>query len=338
MRTRIVATIGPKSESAEMISTLISEGMYIARMNFSHCSYEEYKTRRTMILDEAKRQGKTVKILQDLQGPRIRVGVLPPEGRKLIKGKTVSFSTEKDPKEGVIHIDDPNLHLDIKIGDPVYLANGDLELVVRAKNGTQIDTEVIRGGILFSRKAVNLPSTKLTATGPTPKDLKDVEFALSEGVDFIGVSFVQTAEDIKRLHELVGTKAKIIAKIETAIALENIDEIIQASHGIMIARGDLGIEIPMEQVPYVQKQLIRQAAWHGKFSITATQMLYSMIANPRPTRAEVSDVANAVWDGSDALMLSDETASGNYPVESIKMMACIANEAEKDYYNRENTL
>ena len=338
MRTHIVATIGPKSESKEVLHTFVAAGMNIARMNFSHCTFDEYRMRRNRILEVAAEQKKTVKILQDLQGPRIRVGELPKAGVFMEQGKTFLFSTDAECPAGVIHVDDPHLHLDIKVGDPMYLVNGEIELLVRAKNGTRIEAEVIRGGTLFSRKAVNVPHTKLTATGPTKKDLEDVAFALAEGVDFIAVSFVQTAADIKRLRAVVGTKAKIIAKIETSLSLQNIDEIIRAADGIMIARGDLGIEIPIEQVPFVQKNLIRQAAWHGKPSITATQMLYSMIGSLRPTRAEVSDIANAVWDGTDAVMLSDETASGAFPLESLQTMARIVAEAERSLYERKSLL
>jgi pyruvate kinase len=338
MRTKIVATIGPKSESPEMLEAFIKEGMDVARMNFSHCSFDEYKKRRDTILKIAKKLGKKVKLLQDLQGPRIRVGEMPKDGRKLVEGEKVVFSTSKKVAEGVIHVDDPYLHLDIKVGDPMYLANGDIEVSVKEKKGKDIITKVVRGGTLFSRKAVNVPHTKLTMSGPTEKDFKDLEYALSVGVDLVAVSFVQSKEDIEKIRKVTGTKVKIIAKIESAFALKNIDEIIRASDGIMIGRGDLGIEIPIEEVPYATKNLIQQSRWHGKPCITATQMLYSMVSSPRPTRAEVSDIANAVWDGSDAVMLSDETASGNYPLESLKMMARTVAKAESYLYGRENTL
>ncbi len=340
MRTKIVATIGPRSESAETLAELVSAGMDIARMNFSHCQPEEFKTRKARIKSAADAAGRHVKILQDLRGPRIRVGVLPDEGVRLTEDQEVVFATngEKDPPAGIIRIDDPYLHLSIKIGDPLFLANGDLELIVEKTEGARITGRVIRGGRLFSRKAVNVPNTELTTTGPTEKDMADVEFALGEGVDYIAVSFVQTAKDIERLRKIVGTSAKIIAKIETAFSLKHIDSIIQASDGIMVARGDLGIEIPIEQVPYVQKNLIRQAIWHGKPAITATEMLRSMITSERPTRAEVSDIANAVWDGSDGVMLSDETASGNYPVLALKTMVKIVQSAEKYHYERKSLL
>jgi len=223
------------------------------------------------------------------------------------------------------------------VGHPVFLANGDMELLVRRVSGVKISAEVVRGGVLYSRKAVNVPHTKLSVSGLTAKDVKDLKFGLKHGVDFIAISFVQSAQDVLKAKKLVGGRARIIAKIETALSLKDIDNIIQAADGIMIARGDLGIEVPEERLPFIQKNLIRHAAWHGKPSITATQMLTSMVNHPHPTRAEVSDVANAVWDGTDAVMLSDETASGKYPVQSLYMMAKIVKQAE-EYKNRENKL
>lgn len=341
MRTHIIATLGPKSDTQEIITGLVHAGMNIARLNFSHCTYDQFKSLKEKVFIAAKATGKKVKIMQDLRGPRIRVGTLPAEGVTLSEGETVTFTTNGASKEiatGSINIDDPYLHLSIKVGDPLYLANGELELIVKKISGHEIKAEVIRGGILFSRKAVNVPNTELSVTGPTEKDIADVKFAINEGVDFIAVSFVQTAKDIERLRPIVGDKAKIIAKIETALALRHIDSIIQTADGIMIARGDLGIEIPIEEVPYMQKNLIRQAIWHGKASITATEMLRSMITNERPTRAEVSDVANAVWDGTDAVMLSDETASGNHPVLALKTMAKIVAKAENYHYDRKSLL
>jgi pyruvate kinase len=321
-----------------MIEKLIENGMDIARINFSHATHASFKTNRDKILAAAKKLGKSVAIFQDLQGPRIRVGKLPDEGLNLVQGQTVIFSTEKDVPAGRIHVDDPYLHLDMKVNEPIYLVNGSIELVAKKIEGKEITAEVVRGGILFSRKAVNVPDTKLTATGPTEKDLVDVRYGLELGIDYVGVSFVQTAKDIERLREVVKDKAKIIAKIETAMALKHIDEIIRAADAIMIARGDLGIEIPVEQVPYVQKNLIRHASWHSKASIVATQMLFSMVSNPHATRAEVSDISNAVWDGATAVMLSDETASGSYPIEALKMMSKIVKQAEQYHYDKNTSL
>lgn len=337
MRTKIILTIGPSSESPEVLKQLVATGFDIARMNFSHCTYDEFKKRKKVIASLGKKAGRDIKILQDLQGPRIRVGALPPEGREMKNGETVVFSTAKGERDGIIFIDNPQLHTEIKKGDPLYLANGAMKLVVSAVKGHKIYAQVLREGILYSHKPINVPRTKLGISGLTKKDIADLKFGLKEGVDYIAVSFVQSAKDIEQARRFVGTKAKLIAKIETALALENIDSIIRASDGIMIARGDLGIEVPDEQLPFIQKNLIRQAIWHGKPSITATQILTSMINHPIPTRAEVSDIANAIFDGTDAIMLSDETASGSYPVHALQKAAKVITKSE-EYLNRPNYL
>lgn len=338
MRTKIVATIGPKSESYEMIKAFGEAGVSIFRMNFSHCTHEEYKMRRKYVLQAGKELGLELSVMQDLQGPRIRVGKMPEEGRELREGDMVVFSTATESDESIIHIDEPYLHADISIGDPLLLASGEMELVVQGVDGNRITCEVIRGGVLFSRKGVNVPRTKLTMSGLTDKDRDDVRMALAEGVDCIAVSFVQTADDMLKLRELVGDTMKTIAKIETPLALDNMDSIMQACDAVMIARGDLGIEMPLEKLPLAQKHLIRHASWLGKGSITATQMLFSMVNHKHPTRAEVSDIAQAVWDGTDAVMLSDETASGDYPLESVKTMARVVREAEQSLYDKPNNL
>lgn len=338
MRTQIIATIGPRSESKEKLEEFIIAGMNIARMNFSHCTYDEYTQRVSHIQSISKKHGKRVAILQDLQGPRIRVGEISPTGKILRDGETVLFSTKETSDESYIYIDDPYIHLDIKPNDPIFLANGEIELLAEEISGNIIRAKVIRGGILYSRKAVNVPNTTLTTSGLTKKDKEDVKFALDFGVDYIALSFVQLAKDVLDLKKMVGDKVKIIAKIESAVALKNIDEIIQASDGIMVARGDLGVEIPMGRIPFIQKNLIKHAIWRGKPAIVATQMLSSMINHQYPTRAEVSDIANAVWDGADAVMLSDETAAGKYPLESLKTIISVVREAEKSYFERSNLL
>jgi len=337
MRTKIIATIGPNSESEAVLKKFIAGGMDVARMNFSHCTHAEYRARKEKIRKISKQLKRHVKILQDLKGPRIRVGVLPESGVVLSDGDRVLFSNAKKIPKGTIHIDDPHVHKDVKAGHPLFLANGIMELVVKKVSGNTITTEVVRGGTLYSRKAVNLPHTMLTTSGLTDKDIEDVRFAVKEGVDYIALSFVQSEKDIARLRAIAGSRAKIIAKIESAVALKHIDRIIQVSDAIMVARGDLGVEIPVEKVPFIQKNLIRHAAWHGKLSIVATQMLSSMIDHAHPTRAEVSDIANAVWDGADAVMLSDETASGAYPVESVAAMVKIVKEAEHFRFDKEST-
>jgi len=339
MRTKIIATIGPASDSKEIIEKFVAAGMDVARVNFSHCTDENFIKYKKRITAAARVAKKNVVIMQDLQGPRIRVGVLPPEGYKLVEGETVTFTTEKDnAAKGVIFIDSPQLHKDIKKGELMYLANGDMELVVTRIAGRRITARVARGGTLYSRKGVNLPDTKLSNSGLTRKDIRDVRFGLAHGVRTFAISFVQSAKDVEELRMIVGKRAKIIAKIETALAVKNIDDIIKASDAIMIARGDLGIEIAPERLPFIQKHLIRQASWYGKGTITATQMLMSMVDHVRPTRAEVSDIANAVWDGTDAVMLSDETASGHYPLEALKMMVRVVAQAESSEFARPNPL
>lgn len=337
MRTKIIATIGPASDSPEMIQKFIDAGMDIARINFSHAKEDWFLQVQKRIIAGARKAKRNVVIMQDLQGPRIRVGEFPKEGVRLVEGETVVFSTKKDDPH-TIFVDAPKLHADMRRGETIYLANGDMELTVTRIAGNRISAQVTRGGVLYSRKGVNLPDTALSNAGLTPKDIRDVKFALKQGVSVFAISFVQTAKDIAALRRLVGPKAKIIAKVETALGVRNIDEIILASDAIMVARGDLGIEIAAEKIPFIQKNLIRHAAWYGKGTITATQMLVSMVDHARPTRAEVSDVANAVWDGSNAVMLSDETASGKYPLESLKTMVRIVAQAESSRFEIKNPL
>ena len=334
MRTKIIATIGPVSDSPDMIRRFVEAGMDIARVNFSHCTEKNFLLYQTRIA-AARRAKRPIPIMQDLQGPRIRVGELPPEGVKLVEGTLVSFSTKRgDP--GAVFVDSPRLHSDVRRGETIYLANGDMELAIIRIAGTRITARVTRGGTLYSRKGVNLPNTKLSNSGLTPKDVRDVRFALKHGVRMFAISFVQTAGDVAALRRIVGPRATIIAKIETALGVKNIDEIIRASDAIMIARGDLGIEIAAEKIPFIQKNLIRHAGWYGKGTITATQMLTSMIDHARPTRAEVSDIANAVWDGTDAVMLSDETASGNHPFEALRTMVRVVAQAESSRFEHPN--
>lgn len=339
MHTKIIATIGPKSESYETLKAMTEAGMNIARMNFSHCTYEEYRNRKATIDRINKELGTDVKIMQDLQGPRIRVGKLPQEGVTLTEGEVYTFSHGQayDAQARIIPIDDPYLHADIKAGEPFYLVNGAIQLAItEVTNGNIIGT-VTRGGILFSNKGINVPMTNLSRGGLTDKDIEDVRFALGEGVDYVALSFVQSAADIEKLRGIIGTdhKAQIIPKIERRIALDNIDEIIKASDGLMVARGDLGIEMAMEDLPIVQKNLVRHAHWHSKPAIIATQMMMSMIDHQSPTRAEVSDVANAVFEGADAVMVSDESAAGSYPVDVIATMRKIVSRIEQ-HIGKEN--
>ncbi len=335
LHTKIIATLGPASDTYDIIYKLVEAGLDIARLNFSHCTPEEFFRRKKFLGKAARALKRDVAILQDLQGPRIRVGEMPKEGRPLKEGETIVLNTVKN--NGDVFVDYPRLPKEIEVGHPIFLANGDMELIARRVKGSRIYSEVVRGGVLYSRKAVNVPHTKLSVSGLTPKDVRDVKFGLKYGIDLVAISFVQSAKDVLKAKKIVGGKVRVIAKIETALALKDIDAIIQAADGIMIARGDLGIEVPEEKLPFIQKNLIRHAVWHGKPSITATQMLTSMVSHQHPTRAEVSDVANAVWDGTDAVMLSDETASGTYPVRALRTMVKIVKQAE-EYRNRENQL
>jgi pyruvate kinase len=336
MNTKIVATIGPKSQDYAILKEMIISGVNIVRINFSHATPEQYQVIKGN-LDRIKAEtGIEVKVLFDLQGPRIRVGKLAHEV-EMREGEIYSFLYNTGNVDNFeIPIDDDGLVDDMKIGDPFYLANGDLELKVVDIKDRAILAKVERGGLLLSRKAINIPKTVLKRDVLTEKDLADIKFALTAKPDYVAMSFVQTGDNVRRLRELLGdSQIGIIVKIERATALDCIDDIIRESDGVMVARGDLGIEIPLEDLPIVQKNLIRHAHWHDKPAIVATQMMISMVNHPRPTRAEVSDVANAIFDGADSVMLSDETAAGEYPVETVKTMKKIIDRTN-DYFNNRN--
>ena len=332
MNTKIIATVGPKTESPKNLERLLNEGVDMIRVNFSHASYEQYARVRKIVLDYNKKNKANVKVMLDLQGPRIRVGIMPDGGINLTEGDKYSFIFKKGGvyKNGVIPIDNAQLHLDIKKGEPLFLANGEIELIIdNIKNG-KISGTVVRPGLLTSHKGINVPYTNIRKGGLTPKDIKDVKFGIKTGVDYIALSFVQTKEDVEKLRKLINNKkVQIISKIERAIALRNIDEIIKASDMIMIARGDLGIEIPIEDLPIVQKYLIKFAHWHDKPAIIATQIMTSMIKNSHPTRAEISDTANAVLDGGDMVMLSDETTIGDHPFAAVKVLGKVIKRTER---------
>ncbi len=338
MITKIIVTIGPKSEAPEKLVALIEAGADIIRVNFSHASYDQYKRVKALINTFNKTSERKIKILLDLQGPRIRVGKMPVGGIILKDGETYNFTYSALPykKGGAIPIDNADLRRDIKKNQPLYLCNGEIELIVREVKSKIIKAEVIHGGLLSSHKGVNVPHTNMKKSSLTLKDIKDLKFGLKTGVDYVGLSFVQTASDVFRLRRLIGKhkNVKIISKIERAIALKNIDRIIIASDVIMIARGDLGIETPLEELPIVQKNLIRHAHWHHTPAIIATQVMTSMIKNQSPTRAEVSDIANAILDGGDMVMLSDETAVGDHGLAAVKMLKKVI-ERTKRYINRD---
>lgn len=338
-RTKIVCTIGPASHEPEMLEKMIMAGMNVARLNFSHGTHDDHAKLIKTIREVAARLGEPVALLQDLQGPKIRVGDLPKEGVMLMKGEDAVFTTEAGAALPRITVSHERLHEDLKVGDSILLDDGLLEVKVKEIKGRDIVTEVVNGGPLTSHKGFNLPTASLSVPAITEKDKDDLKFGVGQGVDWVALSFVRTAKDINDLRDLIAgyekelgltpeRPLKIIAKIEKHEAITNMDEIVAAVDSIMVARGDLGIETPAEEVPLAQKTLIEKCLAAAKPVIVATQMLDSMIRNPRPTRAEVSDVANAVIDHTDAVMLSGESASGKYPLEAVETMSRIIRETE----------
>ncbi len=338
-RTKIICTLGPAVNTLDKIIGLIEAGMDVARLNFSHGDYEEHLNFIKLIRKASEITGKHIPILQDLQGPKIRVGKLKLEPMDLKTGEIVLLTTEKNPigypeKENVIPVQYEYLAEDVKPGDTILLDDGLIELKVLNVEDGKVKCEVVDGGILRSHKGVNLPGVDIRIPSLTEKDIEDLKFGLENGVDFVALSFVRKKEDIIDLlskMESFGRDVPIIAKIEKIEAVKSIDEIIEVADGIMVARGDLGVELPTEDVPVLQKMLIKKANKAGKPVITATQMLESMISNPRPTRAEATDVANAVLDGTDAVMLSSETSIGEFPIESVKVMDRIIRTVETQY-------
>jgi pyruvate kinase len=334
-RTKIVATIGPASSEKETLLSMMKEGMNVARLNFSHGNYEDHKKVIENIRELNDETGLNVALLADLQGPKIRTRKMKDNGVDLISGTKVEIVTDEG-LEGTAEkfaINYEQLPADVKKGEKIRLDDGKLELEVLSTNGKDsIKAIVNHGGILSSNKGVNLPNTVISLPSLTEKDTADLEFALEQDVDWIGLSFVRSARDIIELKHLIRKKkrkAKIVAKIEKPEAIEDIDEIIRQTDAIMVARGDLGVEIPMEDVPLVQKMLIKKCYLHAKPIIVATQMMESMIENFTPTRAEVNDVANAVLDGADAVMLSGETSVGKFPVRVIQAMSKIVSKIEE---------
>lgn len=329
-KTKIIATLGPISDAPEMIRKLIENGVNVFRLNFSHGDHAEQGARIETIKRIRKEMGLNIGILADLQGPKIRVGVVDTD---LQKGKSVVLSCEDEPKAEYIPVQYKNLYKDVTKGDQILLDDGLLELKVESIEGKNIVAKVVVGGPLSSKKGINLPTGSITAEVITEKDRKDAEFALSQGVDFIALSFVKSAKDITELRKIIKASkspdARIIAKIERHEAITNLDEIIAVTDLLMVARGDLGVELSSQKVPMLQKKMIRKCLSAGKPVIVATQMLDSMIRNPRATRAETSDIANAILDGADATMLSGETSAGKYPLEAVKTMARIALDTEK---------
>ncbi|MEX0686590.1 MAG: pyruvate kinase [Balneolales bacterium] len=331
-KTKIVCTIGPSSNTPEMIEALVRSGMNVARLNFSHGTHEDHKKVVHNIRMVAEKLNTSIAILMDLQGPKIRVGQMKHGGQEITTDSSVILTPlDVLGSNDLIPIDYAQLTNDATIGDTILMDDGLLEFKIEKMENGKIMARTIVGGLLKSRKGVNLPNVKMSISSITEKDEADLEFGLTQDVDFVAMSFVRFADDVQELISKVrarGSNAGIIAKIEKPEALDEIGDIIEEADGIMVARGDLGIEIASERVPLIQKSIIEKCQLAGKPVITATQMLESMIMNPRATRAESSDVANAVLDGTDAVMLSGESASGNYPVEAVHTMDKICRNIE----------
>ena len=334
-KTKIVATLGPNSCEVATIAKMLSEGLTVARINMSHGDHATHARSIKNARTAAKQTKRPLAILQDLSGPKIRIGDFDTEDVTLINGKSLILSTE-DCIGSVerVSVNYPKLPSEVSVGMHIYLNDGKQKLLVTKISGTEIHTTIISGGTIKGRRGVNIPDADLSISSLTAKDKKDLKFGLEQKVDFVTLSFVRNAQDIHQLRKLVGKdhSTAIVAKIETKFAIDNLDEIVDAADVIMVARGDLAIEMPLEKVPLLQKKIIRTANRKGKPVITATQMLDSMRVATTPTRAEVTDIANAIIDGTDAVMLSDETAVGAHPERPIAIMTQVAREIENDQY------
>lgn len=328
-RTRIVCTLGPSSASRDVIVRLIRAGLDVARLNFSHGTHETHAATLATLRAAAAEVGRPVGVLQDLCGPKIRVGEMPGGGVDVTAGQVLRF--RYGGGEGCLPVEYEDLAADVHAGDRILFDDGTIEARVNAVDGDVVSVRFERAGRLKTRKGMNLPGVKVSAPSVTQKDLEDLEWGLANGVDFVALSFIRSAEDLAPVRERLAREADpplLISKLETPEAIDDLDRILHASDAVMVARGDLGVEMDFQRVPMVQKRIIRRANELDVPVITATQMLESMTGNPRPTRAEASDVANAILDGTDAVMLSGETASGRFPVESVHAMSEIAIEAE----------
>jgi pyruvate kinase len=341
-RAKIVATIGPASDSEQVLESLIKAGMNVARLNFSHGTHEQHAARIAAIRAVSKKLGMPVGILQDLQGPKIRVGKLTFPLQLSIGERVCLYATQDTPpktESQLIPVDFRELFQSVHEGDRLLLDDGRLALEVLSAKGRVVHAKVLVGGALSAHKGINLPGVKLRIAGFTEKDKADLAFGISQGVDAVAISFVRSAEDVKNVRAAIqkfssgkSVEPLLIAKLEKPEALTELEAILDVVDGVMVARGDLGVELPPERVPSLQKHIIHSANARAKLVITATQMLESMILNPLPTRAEASDVANAIFDGTDAVMLSAETASGEYPSEAVAMMSRIVLEAETHFF------
>ena len=334
-KTKLICTIGPASNDPAIIRKMIENGMNVARLNFSHGTHESHRATIKLVRSIAREMGVRVGFLQDLCGPKIRLGKLPEEGVRLIVGDYIALASTKEKCENALPVEYDDLHKEVNIGERILLADGMMELRVTGIDGVKVICEVITGGVAYTKKGVNMPQSDLHVPAFSEKDRVDLQMALEEKLDFVALSFVRSAKDLEEIKSIIDKsehKPLLIAKIEKPQAVDNLEEIKNVVNGVMVARGDLGVEMPLEEIPHVQKYIIKQAKKAGRITITATQMLASMVKAQRPTRGETTDVANAVIDGTDALMLSDETANGDYPDTAVATLARIASAAER--YNK----
>lgn len=334
-KTKLICTIGPASNDPAIIRKMIENGMNVARLNFSHGTHESHRATIKLVRSIAREMGVRVGFLQDLCGPKIRLGKLPEEGVRLIVGDYIALASTKEKCENALPVEYDDLHKEVNIGERILLADGMMELRVTGIDGVKVICEVITGGVAYTKKGVNMPQSDLHVPAFSEKDRVDLHMALEEKLDFVALSFVRSAKDLEEIKSIIDKsehKPLLIAKIEKPQAVDNLEEILDVVNGVMVARGDLGVEMPLEEIPHVQKYIIKQAKKAGRITITATQMLASMVKAQRPTRGETTDVANAVIDGTDALMLSDETANGDYPDTAVATLARIASAAER--YNK----
>ncbi|MGN1014031.1 MAG: pyruvate kinase [Butyricicoccus sp.] len=345
-RTKIICTLGPSTDNPDTIRSMIEAGMNVARLNFSHGTHEEQKKRIEMVRQVRDDMGAPLGILLDTKGPEIRIKTFRDDKIMLEEGQLFTLTTrETEGTNEIVSITYAGLPKDVQVGTRILIDDGLIEMVVEELNDTDIVCRVQNSGPLSNRKSINVPGVSLNMPYVSEQDEKDIEFGCDLKVDFIAASFVRTAADVKELKKILRRKkmlgkTRIIAKIENREGFENLDKIIKEVDGIMVARGDMGVEVPFDELPKIQKKIIRKCMYNGKISITATQMLDSMTHNPRPTRAEVSDVANAVYDGTGAVMLSGETSVGKYPIETVRAMAniCVNSEADIDYPKRRSQL
>ena len=334
-KTKIICTLGPATDREGVLEKLIITGMNVARLNFSHGSYEEHSRRIETVKALREKHHMPTAIMLDTKGPEIRLGLFKDKEVILEEGqKFVLYATEREGDKDGISISYPDLYQDVSVGSTILIDDGLVEMEVIELNDTEIVCQVKNGGKVSDRKGVNVPNVKLSMPFLSEKDKEDILFGIKNDVDFVAASFVRRADDINKMRKFLndhgGYDVHIISKIENNEGVENIEEILEASEGVMIARGDMGVEIPYEEVPVIQKMIIKKGMEAGKQIITATQMLDSMMKNPRPTRAETTDVANAIYDGTSVIMLSGETAAGLYPVEALQTMVRIANRTEQD--------